>query len=218
MITLSKLDQLQALYEYLSPECSQGQRTRYSISLSTFSKLPASSFLPVYYSSALYANYPNRHHMSTTTNPRGPLILGNVCHITANELPSSNIPVKDADEVAKQRRLHLRHIFMRLLRRCSTLKPRGHPVEDRRRHSEWAPTQTAMTPPSTSPHNHQPDLEPQGSYNTANSATAMLSDTATRKESTASSTSSSLSNTEAWKLSLVLPFMDHARLQHRQRA
>lgn len=154
--------------------------------------------------------------MSTTITPRGPPVFGNVCYVTANGRSNSDSSIEDDNqEVTQQTRPRLRHMVSSVLRRySSTLRHREHSVnEPCPLSSDYTCEQRIDRTPSTaSRSHHRPSIQAYESYDSATSAKAVTSSSASKSHSAAPSTSSSLSNTEAWKLSLILPFMNDTPL------
>ena len=154
--------------------------------------------------------------MSSTITPRSPPVFGNVCYITANGRSNSHSCIDDDnEEVTQQRRPRLRHMVSSVLRRCSSTLRHREPSAD-----EPCPLSSDCTceqrinrtPSTASRSHHRPSIQVYQSYESATLATAMTSSSASKSHSTTPSTSSALSNTEAWKLSLALPFVNDTPL------
>lgn len=158
---------------------------------------------------ALYASYFTRHHMSTNSNSKNPSIFGNICHVTAIEQSDPNIAVEADGEVAQKRRLWLHQLVANLLRRCSIRRSSGHSVGDRCPLSECAHERANVTPPQVLLHNHPAEHQTPDHCTALHPARAISSGSDLEKGSTVSPTAAAPLNTEAWKLSLVLPFMDY---------
>ena len=155
-----------------------------------------------------------KYHMSstTTTSSRNPSVFGYVCHITANEQSGPDVAHRNDDQVARERRLRVRCIIASLLRRRSKNKSSETSVEDRCPLAESARERPNVTPPPTSLHHSTLDHHTQDHFTPPLPTTAPFLGTHSKQLSTASSTSEASLNNEAWKLSLVSPFMDHTLL------
>ena len=141
--------------------------------------------------------------------PKDPLPFGNVCHITANNPQSPTPSTKIKDQTKPYQHPRLGHSINNLVHRCSKLCSRRHPTRSSQSLSTCASIQTTTTPPPTSSKDHVPALAPQEGVETTASRinVAQPNDNSYRNTSTASSESSASSYTEAWNLSLILPFM-----------
>ena len=153
---------------------------------------------------------PRKFHMARMMKLEESLQFGNTCHITANDPPSPTSPTKTKDHPESHKCPCFGHIIDRLMHRCSKLCLRWHHFEGTQTISECASCQPTATLPPTSLPNQTRDLVPNKRAETSapTSPIVQCKNSNYRTKSTASSKTSSSSNLEAWKMSLVLPFMD----------